>query len=272
MLKFSISNFKYIETGKVFDSKKYNSWPWPPKHLNHFPTHTFSFNNFKKIYPNFLKHILDYLLALLTLVILSPLFVILSIILLLTGEHKVLFFQKRVGYKNSRFKMWKYVTMMKHSSKMGTGSLTIRNDPRVLPIGKFLRRTKINELPQIVNVLIGNMSIVGPRPQVEIDFYLFPDHIQKVIYNTMPGITGIGSIIFRDEEKWISKAPGDKHEFYKEHIAPYKGEVEVWYLDNISFYTDTMIIFLTAWSIIAPKSELIYSVFKDLPPRPAILN
>lgn len=224
------------------------------------------------MYPKFFKRIFDIILALIILVILSPVLVSLSIILLLTGEHKVFYRQKRVGYKNSRFKMWKFVTMMKHSSKMGTGSLTIRNDPRVLPLGSFLRRTKINELPQIVNVLMGNMSFVGPRPQVEIDFFLFEDHVQKVIYNAMPGITGIASIVFRDEERWITKAQGDKHEFYKVHIAPYKGELEIWYLDNISFYTDFMLLFITGWSIIVPKSDLIYSVFKDLPKRPTILN
>lgn len=223
------------------------------------------------MYSNFFKRFFDIILALIILVILCPLFVALGIILLLTAEHKVFYLQKRVGYKNSRFKMWKYVTMMKHSSKMGSGSLTIRNDPRILPLGGFLRRTKINELPQIVNVLIGNMSFVGPRPQVEVDFFLFPEHVQKVIYNTMPGITGIGSIIFRDEEKWITQAQGDKHEFYKEYIAPYKGELEIWYLNNLSFYTDFMLLFLTGWSIVAPKSELVYSVFKNLPVRPAIL-
>ena len=155
---------------------------------------------------------------------------------------------------------------------MGTGSLTMRNDPRVLPIGKFLRKTKINELPQIINVLIGNMSIVGPRPQMEVDFFKFPEHVQKVIYNSKPGITGIGSIIFRDEEKWISNAGGDKHEFYKNHIAPYKGELELWYQKHLSFYTDFMLIFLTAWVIIVPKSELAYQAFKDLPERLKELN
>jgi lipopolysaccharide/colanic/teichoic acid biosynthesis glycosyltransferase len=115
------------------------------------------------------------------------------------------------------------------------------------------------------------MSFVGPRPQMEVDFFKFPKHVQKVIYNTNPGITGIGSIIFRDEEKLISKASGDVHEFYKDHIAPYKGEVEIWYQNHLSFYTDFMILFLTAWAIVAPESELVYKVFKDLPERPAML-
>lgn len=224
------------------------------------------------MYLNYIKPIFGFILALLALLILSPFLIPIGIILLLTGEHEVFYHQSRVGYKNTRFKIWKFATMMKNSSKMGTGSLTLRNDPRVLPIGKFLRKTKINEIPQIINVIIGNMSIVGPRPQMEVDFLKFPVHVQKVIYNSKPGITGVGSIIFRDEEEWISNAEGDKHEFYKNRIAPYKGELEIWYQKNISFYSDCMLIFLTAWVIIFPKSNLIYKIFKDLPERPSELK
>ncbi len=224
------------------------------------------------MYLYFIKPSFGFILAFLALLILSPFLIPICIILLLTGEHEVFYHQTRVGYKNSRFRIWKFATMLKNSSKMGTGSLTIRNDPRVLPIGKFLRRTKINEIPQILNVIIGNMSIVGPRPQMEVDFFKFPEHVQKDIYNTKPGITGIGSIIFRDEEKWISNAAGDKHDFYREHIAPYKGELELWYQKNLSFYTDVILIFLTGWVILAPKSDLVYSVFKDLPKRPEELR
>jgi len=202
------------------------------------------------------------------LLILLPFLFPIVIILLLTGEHEVFYLQKRVGYKNQRFQIWKFATMLKNSPNMGTGSLTLRKDPRVLPIGKFLRQTKINELPQIVNVLIGNMSIVGPRPQMEVDFYKFPEEIQNVIYNAKPGITGIGSIVYRDEEKLITESGMEPHEFYKKHLAPHKGELELWYLDHLTLYTDIMLIFLTAWVIISPESELIYKTFKDLPPYP----
>lgn len=224
------------------------------------------------MYKHFFKRLFDLILAFIALIILSPFLIPVSIVLLLTGEHEVLYLQKRVGYKNSRFKIWKYATMVKNSSKMGTGSLTLRNDPRVLPFGKILRKTKINELPQLINVLIGNMSIVGPRPQMEVDFFKFPEHVQAVIYNSNPGITGIGSIIFRDEEKWISNAEGDKHDFYKYYIAPHKGELEIWYQQNLSLYTDFMLLFLTAWVIFVPESDLVYTVFKDLPERPKELN
>jgi lipopolysaccharide/colanic/teichoic acid biosynthesis glycosyltransferase len=224
------------------------------------------------MYKQFFKRFLDFFVALIAVFILSPIFVLICIILVLTGEHEVFYLQNRVGFKNKFFKIWKFATMLKKSPDMGTGSLTLRNDPRVLPVGLFLRRTKINELPQLINVLLGNMSIVGPRPQMEVDFLKFSPAVQKVIYNTPPGITGIGSIIFRDEEKWISQAQGDPHEFYKIHIAPYKGELEVWYQTHLTFYTDMMLVFLTAWVIISPSSQLVDKVFKDLPKRPPELE
>jgi lipopolysaccharide/colanic/teichoic acid biosynthesis glycosyltransferase len=106
---------------------------------------------------------------------------------------------------------------------------------------------------------------------MEVDFLKFPVHVQTVIYNSHPGLTGIGSIVFRDEQKWISDFEGDKHEFYRQHIAPYKGELELWYQEHLTFYTDFMLIFLTAWVIVFPKSELVYRIFKDLPEKPDLL-
>lgn len=224
------------------------------------------------MYKHFFKTVLDFILALIALVLLLPFAIPVIIVLLLTGEHEVFYLQNRVGYKNQYFKIWKFATMMKNSANMGTGSLTVRNDPRVTPIGRFLRKTKINELPQIINVLIGNMSFVGARPQMEVDFLKFPEHVQKVVYNTKPGITGIGSIVFRDEEKWISNAEGDKHEFYKKHIAPYKGELEIWYQKKVSFMTDAKLFFCTIWVILFPESNLPYEIFKDLPEKPEVLK
>lgn len=206
------------------------------------------------------------------IVVLSPLLVPVMIILLLTGEHYIFYGQKRVGYKNRLFQIWKFATMLKASPSLGTGSLTVKNDPRVFPFGRFLRKTKLNELPQIFNILLGDMSIVGPRPQMEVDFMKFSPDVQEVIYDVHPGMTGIGSIIFRDEEKWISAHDGDKHEFYKTHIAPYKGELELWYQEHLSFRTDFMLVFLTAWVILFPESDLVHKIFSDLPARPEYLD
>ena len=223
------------------------------------------------MYRRFLKRFFDMGLSTVAIVVLSPLLVPVMIILLLTGEHYIFYGQKRVGYKNRLFQIWKFATMLKASPSLGTGSLTVKNDPRVFPFGRFLRKTKINELPQVFNILLGDMSVVGPRPQMEVDFVKYPDHVQKEIYDVRPGMTGIGSIVFRDEEKWISAYKGDKHEFYRDYIAPYKGDLEIWYQKHLSFRTDFMLLFLTAWVILFPRSELVYKVFSTLPPRPEYL-
>ena len=216
-----------------------------------------------------MPRILDLLLSLFALLILLPLFIPIVIILLLTGEHKVFYLQNRVGYNNKNFKILKFATMLSNSANMGTGSLTLKNDSRVLPFGTFLRKTKINELPQILNILIGDLSIVGPRPQMQVDFEKYSDEVQKKIYNVRPGLTGIGSIIFRDEESLISLAAIDEdpHDFYKRVIAPYKGELEMWYQSNRSLYLDLQLIFMTAWAIIIPETRLYEKWYKDLPKR-----
>ncbi len=141
--------------------------------------------------------------------------------------------------------------MLKNSMNIGTGSITLQNDPRVTKIGSFLRKTKINELPQIINILKGDISLVGPRPLVTKTFTAYNEEVQSKIYNVKPGLTGIGSIIFRDEESIISAVTDeDPHEFYKRIIAPYKGELEMWYQSNNSFFLDLQLIFMTAWVIL----------------------
>jgi len=222
----------------------------------------------------FIKRILDILLAFTVLIILSPLLIPLLIGLRLTGEGYIFYLQKRIGYKKRYFNILKFATMLKDSPNIGTGSITLRNDSRITPMGGFLRKTKINELPQVINVLKGDLSIVGPRPLVDKTFSAYTREIQDVIYNVKPGITGIGSIIFRDEEALFEqKAEGkDPHEFYQESIAPYKGALELWYQKNQSLYTDFMIVFLTAWTILYPKSDLHFKVFKNLPKRTFLIN
>ena len=201
------------------------------------------------------------------LLILSPMFLVIILLLRITGEGEVFYFQKRIGLNNDYFDIWKFATMLKNSPNMGSGSITLRNDPRVTPVGKFLRITKINELPQLINVVLGSMSLVGPRPLVDQTFNAYSEEVQKIIYKSRPGITGIGSIIFRDEEELISANKDDPHTFYKNVVAPYKGALEIWYLNNRSLLTDFKIILLTAWVILFPKSNLVYSWFSTLPKR-----
>ena len=214
-----------------------------------------------------MPRIIDVLLSILALLVLLPLFIPIVAILLLTGEHKVFYSQIRVGYNNQDFKILKFATMLSNSANMGSGSLTLKNDPRVLPFGSFLRKSKINELPQILNIIIGDLSIVGPRPQMRVDFEKYSDEVQRKIYNVRPGLTGIGSIVFRDEESLISAAPEKEnpHDFYKRVIAPYKGELEMWYQENRNLILDFQLIFMTAWVIVSPETRLYEKWYKDLP-------
>ena len=216
----------------------------------------------------FFKRILDIVVSSITLIILIPLFIPIIIILRVSDEGEVFYFQERYGLNNSKFKIWKFATMLKNSMNIGSGSITLKNDPRVTKIGIFLRKTKINELPQIINILKSDISLVGPRPLVAKTFEAYTKDIQSNIYKVKPGLTGIGSIIFRDEESIISAIKNeDPHEFYKRVIAPYKGELEIWYQKNSSFFLDLKLIFLTAWVILFPNSKLYEKCFKDLPNR-----
>lgn len=218
------------------------------------------------MYP-FVKRFFDIAVSLLLLIILSPLLVPIIILLRFTGEGYIFYYQKRIGYKNNYFNIIKFATMLKDSPNMGTGSITLRNDPRLLPMGKFLRKSKINELPQIFNVLKGDMSLVGPRPLVDKTYNAYPEALRFKVYDSIPGITGIGSVVFRDEEALISAATIAPHTFYAETIAPYKGALEIWYNQHKSFRVDTIILFLTAWAIFFPSNKMINKFFPGLPQR-----
>lgn len=216
---------------------------------------------------SYIKRFLDIVIALLAMIILSPILIPIIILLLLTGEHEVFFRQDRVGYHNKIFRIWKFATMLKNSPNMGHGDVTVRKDPRITPVGRFLRISKLNELPQIINILTGDMSLVGPRPLMKVGFDRYTDEMKEKVYQVKPGLTGIGSIVFRDEEMIITKSSLPPHETYRTMILPYKGALEIWYQHHISFYTDFMILFLTAWYIVFPNSNLVNKVFPSLPKR-----
>jgi lipopolysaccharide/colanic/teichoic acid biosynthesis glycosyltransferase len=218
----------------------------------------------------FIKRFFDILASLFALVLLSPLLIPIAILLKLTGEGYIWYFQERVGFRNVKFDIYKFATMLKDSANMAGGLITLKKDSRLTPLGGFLRTSKINELPQLLNILLGDMSFVGPRPVMQKSFDSYPEHVKKVIYNVKPGLTGIGSIIFRDEETLITEIQNkgeDTWDFYKNTIYPHKGKLELWYQENKSFSTDLIIMFITAWVIIFPSSQLIYKIFPSLPLR-----
>ena len=129
----------------------------------------------------------------------------------------------------------------------------MRDDPRVLPLGKFLRKTKINELPQLLNIFYGDMSVIGPRPLTTQTFGAYSENTQSLLKQVRPGLSGLGSIIFRDEEEIMYGATASV-DFYMSVIAPYKGVLEEWFVLNKNLYIYFMAIFVTVWAIFIPST------------------
>lgn len=214
-----------------------------------------------------MQRLLDILFSFSALIILSPLVVPIVIVLRFTGEGEIFFRQKRVGRGGVKFDLLKFATMLKDSPNMGTGTVTLKDDPRVLPAGRFLRKTKLNELPQLLNILLGDMSLIGPRPQTQRCFDAFPKSSQAEIVKVVPGLSGIGSIVFRGEEDMMH-ASKDPDRFYDEVIMPYKGELECWYVNKRSVSVYLKSIFLTAWVVLFPNSSAHWRAFSGLPDPP----
>ena len=214
-----------------------------------------------------MQRFFDVLFSGIALLILAPLFLILMVILKFSGEGEIFFFQERVGKNNKSIKLFKFATMLKNSEHIGTGTVTLHNDARILPVGGFLRKAKINELPQLLNILKGDMSVIGPRPQTRRCFDAFPKQLQPVIVEVRPGLSGIGSIVFRDEEK-IMNDQRNADQYYDKVIMPYKALLEEWYVKNNNLFLYFGLIALTIWTVLIPKSRLIWRLLKSLP-RPS---
>lgn len=215
---------------------------------------------------------IDIFFSVAVLILSFPLLLIVSLVLKMTGENEIFYTQERVGKDGSHFNLLKFATMLKDSPNMKNSYITTVNDPRVLPFGKVLRKTKLNELPQLINVLKGDMSIVGPRPQVEDHLLLYPVDSKESILSLRPGLTGIASIYFRDEETMISQSKLEPMDFYAKYIVPYKVELEYWYIQNRTLKIYLGIIIMTAWVIFFPESTLYETIFKGIPEPPKELN
>lgn len=213
----------------------------------------------------------DLLFSGLAIIVLLPFMIPIMIGLKLTGEHDIFYCQERVGKSGKPFKVLKFATMMRNSENMPGGVLTQKNDPRILPMGKFLRKTKINELPQLVNIFIGQMSVIGPRPQAKRHYDLYSQEVKAAIDTVPPGLSGIGSIVFRDEEDMLN-AVEDRDFFHDSIIAPYKGALEIWFTKHRTVATYFKLIFLTVLAVLQPQSNQWKTSFSDLPAIPAELQ
>ena len=220
-----------------------------------------------------LTRLLDFLLAFLATLILLPLMAPIMVLLRVTGDGEVFYYQKRKGQYGKDFFLIKLSTMNKDSVNSGMGSITVRDDPRIKFMGHALRRSKLNELPQVLNILLGDLSVVGPRPLIEgtTGYNAYSDDLKSKIFSNRPGLTGIGSIVFRDEEAILSSVD-NPHEFYVRELAPYKADLELWYYKNKSLKVDVGIIICTAISIMLPKSRIHENIFYGIPKIPEKLK
>jgi len=221
-----------------------------------------------------MQRFFDILFSGLALIFLSPLLIPVVIILKLTGEHEIFFTQQRVGKDGEMFNLLKFATMLKDSPNIGTGTITTKDDPRVLPFGKFLRKSKINELPQLINILRGDMSIIGPRPQDTRCFVVFDKGDQENIKKVRPGLSGVGSIIFRDEESLMDVDDIKQREYIYDHIiSPYKGKVESWYVKHQSIILYFKLIWLTVLAVVSPNKIVTFDkIYPDFPKIPKELE
>ena len=218
-----------------------------------------------------MTRIFDILFSALAMLVLFPFMISVMIALKLTGEHDIFYCQERIGKGGKPFKVIKFATMLRDSPNLPGGLITADNDPRLLPMGNFLRRTKINELPQLANIFIGQMSVIGYRPFAKKHYDLYSDEVKRNIQQIAPGLSGIGSVVFRNEEE-ILHSVSDREHFHDNIITPYKGQLECWYVQNRNVVNYFKLIICTALIVLKPDSMLWTKWFKELPPVPENLK
>ena len=201
------------------------------------------------------------------LIILMPILLAVMLVLCLSGEGEVFYCQVRIGRGGQEFRLLKFATMLKNSSTIGSCELTLPNDSRVLPVGRFLRKTKLNELAQLWNVLVGDLSLIGPRPQTRHYYNCYREEDRTFIAKVRPGLSGVGSILFRDEESLLAKID-DPIAFDEQVITPYKGKVEHWYIIQQSIVLYFKLIFTTIIVVLIPNAGFHKYLLEHIPEPP----
>ena len=215
-----------------------------------------------------IKRLLDIVLSLVGLILLLPVFALVALVLRFTGEGEIWFRQPRIGKGGKIFQIWKFATMLKASPDMPGGVLTHAGDPRILPVGGFLRQTKINEFPQLFNVLVGDMSLVGPRPQADDNFRIYSEEVRSEIVRARPGVTGIAQVLLRNEGRMLPNSVEEADRLYRHVIMPYKGLLEVWYVRHANMWLDLVLIALTGVLVVFPNFPIPKAMVGALPEPP----
>ncbi len=193
-----------------------------------------------------MKRIFDFIISIAALILLLPVLIIIGILIKLLSNGPVFFIQERVGQSGETFRLIKFRTMSTVSKKKS--NFDAGDTQRITRIGKILRKTKLDELPQLINIIKGEMSFVGPRPEVEEWTKIYPEK-WKIVHRVRPGITDYASIRFRNEQE-ILEMSENPVQTYKEKILPQKLELNIKYIQNRNFLSDIRIIFLTIYTVI----------------------
>lgn len=193
-----------------------------------------------------IKRFFDMFVSLIAIIVLSPFFILIALLIKIGSTGPVLFKQTRIGRNELPFEIYKFRTMVVDAEKLGT-QITIGKDPRITKIGHFLRKTKLDELPQLFNVLKGEMSFVGPRPEVPKYTKLYSEQ-QRLVFTVRPGITDYASIKYRDENELLGNVKNPE-KVYIEEIMPDKLHLNIEYIQRRSLLEDIKIIFLTVMKI-----------------------
>lgn len=201
-----------------------------------------------------MKRIFDIILSLICLITFTPVIVLFSFLVWYQDKSNPLYISKRVGIKGSEFKMIKIRTMIINADLSGVDS-TSENDPRITSLGTILRKFKIDELPQFINILLGQMSFVGPRPNVRRDTCLYTN-VESNLLSIKPGITDFASIVFSDESLILANTP-DPDLSYNQLIRPWKSILGLFYIKKKNFIIDLLLIFITFINIFSRKRSLI---------------
>jgi len=209
---------------------------------------------------SFQKRLFDLAGALVLAVLISPLFVLVASLVYLTSTGPILYKARRVGLHGREFVMYKFRTMVVNADRIG-GASTALNDPRLTSYGRFLRKTKLDEIPQLLNILKGDMSFVGPRPQVKIYTSKYSSRLLPIL-SVLPGITDIASLVFYDMDSLISAADSDS--YYEKYIEPQKNEYRLYYSKNFSFSLDFLILLFTILSLFSVRASRFFeSIIND---------
>jgi lipopolysaccharide/colanic/teichoic acid biosynthesis glycosyltransferase len=206
----------------------------------------------KGYYAEYGKRTVDFLFATLGLIVLLPAFALVACCIKLTSRGPVLFRQVRLGQGGRQFRMLKFRSMLGDASEMGMG-ITVSGDTRVSTLGRFLRRYKVDELPQLWNVICGDMSLVGPRPELPVYVATYSPEQRRVL-SARPGITDPASLAYRHEEEILAEH-ADPEQFYRTHVLPDKLARNLAYLQRITFWSDLRIIFNTVSSSFLPSGK-----------------